>query len=126
IYVRQVLFEGVEFEAFVARVLVWRRPPLFVASRVGWRVHQEILPLTWRQIDLEVGTVRIEVGTTKNKDGRLIYLPPSLRGVLEGQWQDHLHQYPDCPYVFPRPDGKRIKQIRWFWVKACTAAGVEG
>src|SRR5215813_1426001 len=124
--VRQGFFERAEFEAVVARVPEWLRPPLTLAYLVGWRVHKEIFPLTWRQIDLEVGTVRLEVGTTKNKDGRLIYLPPSLRGVLDLQWQDHLHQYPECPYVFPRPDGQRIKHLRWFWVKACTEAGVEG
>ena len=42
-------------------------------------IRSEVLRLTWLQVDLEAGTVRLEVGTTKNKDGRLIYLTEELR-----------------------------------------------
>ena len=59
------------------------------AYQTGWRIRSEML--TWEQIDLAAGTVRLEVGTTKNKEGRLIYLT-----LLETQWHDHLTRYPGC------------------------------
>ena len=45
----------------------------------GWRVRSEILRIRWPQVDLDAGTVRLEVNTTKNKNGRLIYIPTELR-----------------------------------------------
>jgi integrase len=124
--VRQGFFERAEFEAVLVRLPDWLRPPVTLAYSMGWRTRSEVLPLTWRQIDLEAGTVRLEVGTTKNKDGRVIYLTEELRGLLETQWRVHLSHHPDCPYVFPRPDGQKIKDIRWLWIKACRVSGLVG
>jgi integrase len=36
----------------------------------GWRVRSEVLPLTWAQVDEREQIVRLEVGTTKNREGR--------------------------------------------------------
>jgi len=123
--VRQGFFERAEFEAVLAQLPDYLRPPISLAYMVGWRLRKEILPLTWQQVDLDIGTVRLEVGTTKNKDGRVIYLPVFLREVLETQWHDHLAHYPECPYVFHRY-GKRLKDPRVAWQKACLAAGLSG
>lgn len=49
----------------------------------GWRSRSEVLPLTWAQIDFAGGFVRLEPGTTKNKDGRAFPLIPELRALLE-------------------------------------------
>jgi len=46
-------------------------------------LRSEVFPLKWVQVDLETGTVRLEVGATKTGEGRLIYLPEVLREVLE-------------------------------------------
>jgi len=123
--VRQGFFERAEFEAVLARLPDYLRPPITFAYQVGWRILSEILSLKWPQIDLEEGTVRLEVGTTKNKGGRLIYLPQILRGVLEAQWQEHLAHYPQCSWVFYRK-GKRIPTFYKVWHKACHEAGVPG
>jgi len=32
----------------------------------GWRVPSEVLPLEWRQVDLDAGTVQLDSGQTKN------------------------------------------------------------
>ena len=42
------------------------------AYYTGWRVPSEVLPLQRNHVDLTVGTVRLEPGTTKNRHGRLI------------------------------------------------------
>lgn len=42
------------------------------ANITGWRTPSEILPLEWRQVDLKAGEVRLDAGSTKNGDGRVI------------------------------------------------------
>jgi integrase len=121
--VRQGFFERAEFEAVLPRLPEYLRPPLTFAYQIGWRIRSEVLPLTWRQIDLEEGTVRLEVGSTKNKEGRTVYLPAFLRDVLDAQWQAHLDRYPDCPQVFHR-HGQRIRYPYVAWRKACREAGL--
>ena len=121
--VRQGFFERREFEIVLARLPDYLRPPILFAYQVGWRLRSEVFPLTWAQVDLETGTVRLEVGTTKSGEGRTIYLPEALREVIEVQWQDHIERYPACSYVFHRR-GKPIKCLYEAWRKACREAGV--
>jgi integrase len=122
---RQGFFERAEFESVLARLPDWLRPAAMFAYQTGWRPRSEILPLTWNQVDLDAGTVRLEVGTTKNKGGRLVYLPVILRDVLESQWGEHLAHYPECPFVFHR-NGKRVKKANRSWNRACQEAGLVG
>jgi integrase len=122
---RQGFFERIEFELVLVRLPNYLKPPIAFAYQVEWRTLSEILPLTWRQVDLEAGTVRLEVGTTKNKRGRLVYLPPMLRDVLETQWQEHLVKYPDCAWVFHN-QGDRIFSFYKAWHRACREAGLSG
>ena len=46
-------------------------------------------PLEWRQVDLKSGQVRLEPGTTKNKDGRTFPITAALRTLIEGQQAEH-------------------------------------
>jgi hypothetical protein len=41
------------------------------------------------------------LSTAVDKDGQVITLPQVLRQILDTQWQEHLVQDPDCPFVFP-------------------------
>ena len=41
-----------------------------------------MLTLERRQLDLEVGTLRLDPGSTKNDEGRVVYLTPELRAQL--------------------------------------------
>lgn len=118
-------FERADFEAVLAKLPEHYRPPISFAYQVGWRLKAEILPLRWEQVDLDHGSVRLDVGSTKNKGGRLIYLPTLLRSILEQQWQEHLTHYPSCPLVFHR-DGERIKDVDYVWPQARQAAGIPG
>jgi integrase len=123
--IRKGFFERREFEAVLVRLPVYLKPPIAFAYQVGWRILSEILPLTWAQVDLDSGTVRLEPGTTKNKEARPIYLPASLMDVLEAQWREHLESYPDCPWVFHNR-GERIFSFYKAWHRACREAGVSG
>jgi integrase len=83
----------------------------------GWR-KQEILGLQWGQVDLINRTATLEVGTTKNGQGRILFLNNELHPLLVLQRQA---TPPGCPWVFHR-DGERIKDFRGGWAKACGQA----
>jgi integrase len=122
---RQGFFERGEFERVLARLPEELRPPITFAYYTGWRIHSEILPLSWDRVDLDAGTVRLYRGTTKNKEGRVIALPDLLGALLDEQWNAHLQECPTCPWVFQRA-GARITSFRRSWVRACHEAGVLG
>jgi integrase len=104
----------------------------------GWRVASEVIPMQWRQVDFKAGDVRLDAGTTKNGDGRVVYLTAGLRRLLKQQHE--LHQQlaktgQIVPHVFfkmvakkrggekfPRPIGS----FKRAWMLACRAAGVPG
>lgn len=122
---RQGFFEQWEYEAVLAKLPDYLRPMATFAYLTGWRLRSEVSQLTWQQIDFEAGTVRLEVGTTKNKDGRLFYLTDELRALLTAQRQEVLVPSPECPWVFPRY-GKAVAKSNRSWNRACRDAGLVG
>ena len=77
------------------------------AYLTGWRTKAKILPMQWHQIDLEAGVVRLDPGTTKNREGRVLVFGgiDELRQVLEAQWAEHKalkEKGTLCPSVFHR------------------------
>ena len=69
--------------------------------------------------------MRLQPGTTKNGDARLIYLTDELQALVQVQWQERANQYPDNPYVFQR-HRKRNRYPYVAWRKACEGAGLCG
>lgn len=117
------------------------------ASITGWRIASEVLPLTWAQVDFTArlspdqqtpGVVRLEVGTTKNREGRSFPFTEALRAVLleRRAAADALKaERIIVPFVFfrlvaaGRGGPKRPRRIVAFtkaWRAACVAAGVPG
>jgi integrase len=43
-----------------------------IAHTYGWRIRSEVLAMERRHVDLKAGTLRLDPGTTKNKDGRIV------------------------------------------------------
>jgi integrase len=122
---RQGFFEQWKYEAVLAKLPDYLRPAATFAYHTGWRLRSEVLKLTWQQVDLDAGTVRLEVRTTKNKDERLIYLTDELRVLLLAQRQEQLAHYPDCLWVFPWR-GKRVEKVNRSWNRASREAGLSG
>ena len=103
----------------------------------GWRMQSEVLTLERRQLDLKAGTIRLDGGSTKNADGRVVYLTPELATLLReqiGRVQTLGRQFGRIiPCLFPHlPQGnvprhlvgsKRV-DFRKAWATACTDAGV--
>jgi len=101
-----------------------------IAYTYGWRARSEILPLMRSQLDLAAGTLRLEAGTTKNREGRVVYLTPDLRAMLAAQLervealQKKLKRV--IPYLFPNNKGERIVEFRKAWAAAPRSAGLPG
>ena len=56
-------------------------------------------------MDLNQGIVRLEVGETKNTEGRTVYLDDELRQIFEAQYEARKKQKKLVPYVFPNKEG---------------------
>jgi integrase len=83
----------------------------------GWR-KSEILGLTWAQVDTDTGVIRLEPGTTKNREGRVYPYRdhPRLRRLVE-----RLELEKRGAFLFHRK-GKRVKDFRGAWKTACRKA----
>ncbi len=126
---RSGFFERPEFEAVRAELPTYLRPVFTFAYMTGWRTMSEILTLQWRQVDLSAGMVRLEPGTTKNDEGRMLpySILPELGALLHAQRDltTHLERQHGIiiPWVFHR-EGRPIKDFRKSWRNACKAAGI--
>lgn len=136
---RQGFFEADQLDAVCRHLSTELAAVMRFASITGWRVPSEVLPLTWGQVDLEAGTVRLHAGTTKNGEGRTFPLTDALRGLLlERKGTTEAAQKATgsiIPWVFfrVRRQGRRgpltarpIRQFQKAWEVATTAAGCPG
>jgi integrase len=80
----------------------------------------EILGLTWEQVDLREGFIRLEPEHCKNKEGRLVPLHPDLIEMFKAMPRG----LPGVR-VFTRL-GKPIRSIREAFTAACQKAGIKG
>jgi integrase len=125
--VRTGFFEPGEFRAVQSHLPAELSPIAEFAYLTGWR-KGEILGLTWAQVDLAAGLVRLEPGSTKNDDGRMFPFSalPAL-GLLLTRQRDSTRAVERATgqvvrWVFHR-HGQPIKYFRRSWEAACIAAG---
>jgi integrase len=127
--VRKGFFEHDQYVSVRRHLPEALRPVIEFAYITGWRTKSEVLPLQWRQVDFEAGTVHLEVGSTKNREGRTFFLTPELRACLDAQRTAtaalQREQGAVVPHVFHR-GGRPILDLRGAWRKACASAGVPG
>lgn len=97
------------------------RPLVTFGYYTGWRI-EEIRSLRWYHVDLTAGCVRLDPGTTKNDQGRIVYLTAEMRETLTTLWQARRL---DCPWVFHR-GGKPVGDFRKAWADACAEAKTPG
>lgn len=123
---RKGFFEYDEYLAIKAALPSYLRPVITMAYYTGMR-KGEILNLKWEQVDLTEGKITLYAGTTKNDEGRVIFMPGELLETLKAQKELRDSQYPQCEWVFFGDTGKKIcKHFRGIWLKACNIAGLEG
>ncbi len=127
--VRTGFFEEEAFRSLVKYLPEEVTPVATFAYHTGWRIPSEVLPLTWAQVDFRGGIVRLEPGTTKNREGRTFPMFPELRALLEAQraYTESIQRERGCiiPCVFHR-DGRPIRSFRRSWKTACRNAGQPG
>ena len=128
--VRSGFFEESEFRRVVEHLPHGLQPIAEFGYLSGWRIS-EIPGLRWHQVDLHSGVVRLEAGTTKNDEGRVLpfYALPALKDLLLRQRQRtdrKERQYKRVlPWVFHRR-AKKILRIDGAWKRACERAGCAG
>ena len=124
---RKGFLEPEQFESILTFIPDDLKPVIKTAYVTGWRIHSEILTRQKQHLDLKAGWLRLDPGETKNGEGRMFPLLPSLREILERQLArtDALQKTTGriIPWLFHR-DGKQIKHFRRSWVTACVKAGL--
>ena len=125
--VRKGFFERAEFENIVKHLPAELAAVLRFGYVTGWRIRSEVLSLQWRHVDWTNRTVRLEVGETKNDDGRVFNFTSELEEVLKAQdgytRAVQREQGRVCPWVFHRA-GAPIKSYYKAWRTACLKAGL--
>ena len=92
---------------------------LDLAYYSGWRKN-EILGLTWDELDEAGGVIRLSPARSKTLVGRIL---PISQPIAEALARRRARRDPDSPLVFHR-DGIPIRRWRTAWRTACQAAGV--
>ena len=116
---RQGFFEHPEYLAVRAHLPAPWQDILDLAYYSGWR-KQEILGLTWDEIDEAGGVIRLSPARSKTLVGRI--LPISLP-IADALNRRRARRDPGSLLVFHR-DGIPIRRWRTAWRTACQAAGV--
>ncbi len=102
-----------------AKVGLWLRAMFETAYTFGWR-KSELLALKVSQVNLSAGTIRLEPGTTKNREGREVTMTLPLKMLLT----QCCHGKKPEDAVFTREDGSRVCDFRKTWTKVCEDAKV--
>jgi integrase len=125
---RSGFFEPDQFQAVLKHLPLDIRPVAMLGYEIGWR-PREITELQWRHVNLDVGFVRLDPGTTKNGEGRLVYLSPTMLDALRAQaaaTRDlERRRGIIIPWVFHR-QGRHILRFLGSWRTACKKASVPG
>lgn len=120
--VRAGFFEHDEYLALMVELPDHLKPVVAFGYRSGWRLD-EITTLTWSQVDRKNGIVRLEAGTTKNKDARTLYFDDDLKEVIEDQWKKRKSL---LPWVFLNRKGTdHVKRFDKAFKSACKRAKIE-
>lgn len=101
------------------RIGVWMRALFECGYVYGWR-GSELLNLRVHQVDFSDRTIRLDPGTTKNDDGRLVEMTQKIYQLLQGLV---VGKKPE-EFVFTRENGKRVREFRDSWYTICERAGL--
>jgi integrase len=115
---RQGFLEPEQYEAVRRRLAPDLQTALTIAYAFGWRMQSEVLTLERRQLDLKAGTLRLDPGTTKNDEGRIVTSPPSSRRSWRPRWSawrpsrsDSAALCPSCSPTSPTASGSGSARV---------------
>jgi integrase len=116
---REGFFEHVEYLKVRALLPTSFQDVLDFAYYSGWR-RNEILELTWDEVDMKGGIIRLPPRRSKTKTGRVLPISLPLQQVLTRRRRLHRAQN---PRVFSR-DGVPVREWRTALRDACRKANV--
>jgi integrase len=90
-----------------------------LAHVYGWR-KQELLNLRARHVDLIARTIRLDPGSTKNREGREASMTDTVRALLS----ECMRGKTGDDFVFTRDNGRPVRSFRNAWSDICVAAGM--
>jgi integrase len=117
--VRKGFLEDAQLHALLQDAELWFRALVECGRTYGWRVS-ELLNMRVEQVDIAQRVIRLEPGTTKNNDGREVFMTDSVHALLTAC----VHGKKPDAAVFTRSDGSAVRDFRVRWERACTRAGV--
>ena len=126
---RKGFLEPTQFAAVKGHLPVALQPLLEFGYLTGRRLASEVMPLEWRQVDWQGRVVRLDPNTTKSGEGRVYPFTMAIEALLKGQLAEHERLKKTgriVALVFPRRNGKRIRNVRKAWDTACVKAGYPG
>jgi integrase len=116
--VRDRVLSSEEYELLLTHSAPHLNPIIKLAYHTGMRLG-EILGLTWGQVDLREGFIKLAPEDCKTNEGRLVPLAPALIDMFKTMPRG----LPGV-LVFLR-DGKPITSIREAFTSACKRAGID-
>jgi integrase len=81
--------------------------------------------LEWERVDLQANLLHLGAAHTKAGKRRTVPLCKAARTALLRRLEFRAKTTPDSPWVFARPDGECMSDIRDAFAKACRDAGIE-
>jgi integrase len=122
---RRGFVEDGDFNKLVAAAEdLWLRTFLELAYSYGWR-RAELLNLRVRQVNLRSETISLDVGTTKNGQGREVAMTARVRALLRAAIAGKKATDYVLTWGRGRSNGKPVRDFRVAWEKLFAAAGVE-
>jgi integrase len=118
---RQGFFEHAEYVRVRVHLPAPYQDVLDFAYYSGWR-RREIIELTWQEVDVTGGIVRLDPARSKTGAGRVLPLSAPLSAVLTRRLAQ---KQAGDPHVFHR-DGLAVRAWKTAWPKACALAGLPG
>jgi integrase len=97
---------------------LWFRSLVECGRTYGWRVS-ELLSMRVDQLDVAQRVIRLEPGTTKNREGREVLMTDTICKLLSAL----VHGKSANDFVFTRSNGKPVRDFRLTWERACAHAG---
>jgi len=116
--VRDRVLSSEEYACLLAYSASYLKPIIRLAYLTGMRLG-EILGLTWGQVDLREGFIKLEPEDTKTNEGRLVPLNGELVEMFKA-----MHRGLPGVTVFTR-NGKPVTSIREAFTSACQKAGIK-
>jgi integrase len=97
----------------------WLRLFFEMAFEYGWR-KRELLDLRVRQANVTTGTIRLDVGDTKNDEGREVAMTTTIRELVRVAATGKK----PGDYLLTREGGAHVKDFRKAWQSLCLRAGL--